>query len=1026
MTSRRDLLKGAAVLGGGAAFAAGFSETGERMYETVVSKAAAAGTTGRSQAPEFRVSPDGKLETNPDARIAFAMCMGCTTQCGVRVRIDTKTDTVTRVTGNPYSPLSTDPHVPMGMPVRKALLTLSRLGEQGLAGRSTACGRGNAVLEAQTSPWRITRPMKRVGPRNGGRWQEISFEQLVKEVVEGGDLFGEGHVKGLRELRSFEPIDAKRPELGPKVNKVALLNAVDDGRAAFVGRFIQKAYGSINYTGHGAYCGGAYRSGSGAVFGDTKTMPHAKPDLQNAEFVIFMGTAPANAGNPFKRQGTLIAKARTDGSLHYVVVDPVLGHSDNLASKERGRWVPIVPGTDAALAMAMIRWILDEKRYDATFLASPAKGVADAAGEAAWSNATHLVVTEENHPRRGFFLRGSDIGLPIAEADKYKEADPFVVIDAASEAPIAHAAASGPAALFVERTVEIAGQPVKVASSLALLAASARARTLDDYSAICGVPVAVIVGLAREFTAHGKRAAISTHGGTMAGNGFQAAFAIVMLNTLIGNLNRKGGTFVGAGGFNPHAGPKYQLEGFEGEVKPAGVPLSRNFPYEKTSEFKEKKAAGKAYPAAAPWFSTAGQLSTEWLPAALSGYPYGIEALILWSTNPVYGIPGVRAIAEKTLGDPRVIPLIVAVDPFVNETSCFADYLVPDVTMYESWGMVAPWAGVPSKSMAVRFPVVEPKTAKTAEGRPISVESFLIALAKALGLAGFGDGAITGADGRRHGLHSAEDWWYRAAANVAFTGKAPVGDASDDDVALAGVGRLMPSLKATLPEDEVGKVAFLFSRGGRHQPAAEAWTAEGKAAWPFDKPLQVWNEAVGTSRDATTGRRNAGVPGWIAPAFADGTAVAAKYPAKDWPLRLISQKSPLQNSYSIASRRLRGLHPENAAGIAAADAARLGVKTGDRIRITTPTGSVVAVAQVRHGVREGVVAVEHGFGHRELGARPHRIGDRMQPSDPGNGAGFALNDLGLVDPTRSSPAVFVDPIAGTAVRQAIPARIEAV
>ncbi len=1023
MTSRRDLLKGAAVIGGGAAFAAGFSETGERMLETVVSPAHARGTTGQSREPEFALV-DGKLQPNPEARVAFTMCMGCTTQCGVRVRIDAATDTVTRVVGNPYSPLSADPHVPMGAPVRKALTSLTRFEEQGLAGRSTACGRGNAVLEAQNSPFRITRPMKRIGPRNSGRWEPISFEQLVKEVVEGGDLFGEGPVAGLKALRSFEPIDPKRPELGPKVNRVAVLNSVDDGRAAFVGRFIQKAYGSINYTGHGAYCGGSYRSGSGAAFGDTKTMPHAKPDLPNAEFVIFMGTAPANAGNPFKRQGTLLAKARTDGKLNYVVVDPVLGHSDNLAAKERGRWVPIRPGTDAALAMAMIRWIIDEKRFDAAFLSSPNKAVADGAGEAAWSNATHLVVTEENHPRRGFFLRGSDIGLPVADADKYKDADPFVVIDPANDAPVAHAAATGSATLVVERAIEIAGQPVRVASSFALLAASAQAMSLDDYAAICGVPVDVVVGLAREFTSHGKKAAISSHGGTMAGNGFQSAFAIVMLNTLVGNLNRKGGTFVGAGGFNPYAGPRYKLDAFEGELKPSGVPLSRNFPYEKTSEFKEKKAAGKAYPAEAPWFSTAGQLSTEWLPAALSGYPYGLGALILWSTNPVYGIPGVRAIAEKTLGDPKKIPLIVAVDPFINESSCFADYVVPDTTMYESWGFAAPWAGVPSKSMLARWPVVEPKTAKTADGQPIGIETFLIAVAKAMALPGFGEGAITAADGRKLPLDRAEDWYFRAAANLGFTGKAPVGDATDDDVALAGVGRMMPALKAMLPEDEVKKVAFLYSRGGRHQPLAEAWSAEGKAAWPFEKPLQVWNEAVGTSRDAMTGKRNSGVPGWVPARFADGTAVSTRYPDKEWPLRLVSQKSPLQNSYSIVGRRLRGLHPENAAGISAADAARLGVKTGDKVRIATPTGSVVATAQVRHGVREGVIAVEHGFGHKELGARPHRIGDRLQPHDPGISAGFALNDLGLLDPTRSSPAVHVDPIAGTAVRQAIPARLE--
>jgi tetrathionate reductase subunit A len=128
----------------------------------------------------------------------------------------------------------------------------------------------------------------------------------------------------------------------------------------------------------------------------------------------------------------------------------------------------------------------------------------------------------------------------------------------------------------------------------------------------------------------------------------------------------------------------------------------------------------------------------------------------------------------------------------------------------------------------------------------------------------------------------------------------------------------------------------------------------------------------------------------------------------------------------MTHRRLRGLHPDNAVGVAAADADRLGIRTGDTVRLSTPTGSVVATAQVRHGVAPGVLVVEHGFGHRELGARSHRIGDATQPRDAGIGAGIALNDLGLLDPTRKSPAVFVDPIAGTAVRQGLPARLERV
>jgi len=35
-----------------------------------------------------------------------------------------------------------------------------------------------------------------------------------------------------------------------------------------------------------------------------------------------------------------------------------------------------------------------------------------------------------------------------------------------------------------------------------------------------------------------------------------------------------------------------------------------------------------------------------------------------------------------------------------------------------------------------------------------------------------------------------------------------------------------------------------------------------------------------------------------------------------------------------------------------------------------------------------------------------------------------LNDLGMLDPTLAKPGTWVDPVAGTAVRQGLPARIE--
>ncbi len=1019
-SSRRQMMGTATVAGAGLVAAAAVQAAPLTPRE--VGEAKVFGPAGCA-APEFKIDPaSGALALNPAQQVSYTSCLGCVTQCSVRVRIDRQSGQVIRVAGNPFSPLSTTVQLPYSATIRQSFLSLSRQGEQGLAGRSTACGRGAEAAATAQSPHRVLTPLKRVGPRNGGQWQPISFEQLLSEICDGGNLFGEGHVAGLRALRDLSPIDPQQPGLGAKVNQVAMLNGVADGRDALVRRFIQQAYGTINFVGHGSYCGGAYRSGSGAVFGDKRRMPHAKPDFENIEFCIFIGTAPSNAGNPFKRQAALLARARTEGKLSYVVIDPVLTQAQTVAVGSRSRWIPIRPATDGALAMAMIRWILEQERYDARFLAAPNANAAKAAGEASWSNASHLVITSAKHPRSGRFLRASDLGRPIT-GERYGDDDAYVAIDAASGQLVSTAEAGGPARLFHEGTLEIGGAAVEVKTALSLLRESAQQQTLEQYSQACGIPVATIVELAREFTSHGKKAAVNLHGGMMAGNGFANAHALVMLNVLIGNLNRKGGTLVNGGVF-PDAGkgPRYNLADFDGAVTPKGTPLGRNVPYEKSAEFERKRASGSPYPAQQPWFPNAPQLATEWLSAAFSNYPYSLKALLLWNTNPLYGVAGLRSQVERDLADPKKLPLIIAIDPFINETTAFADYIVPDTVFTESWGWAAPWGAVPTKMTTARWPVVAPRTQRLADGQPLSVDSFVIALAKRLGLPGFGAGAITDRNGGRHGLDRAEDWYLRGGANIAFAGT-PVADASDDDLALCGVDNLRPQLEKILGGDEWRKVAAVLAHGGRFQNAAETYTGE-VATNRFPRPLLVYNEEVAASRDSFSGQRLAGVPVWSAPRFSDGSSVRQHFPEKDWPLALVSYKSPLQSSYSIGLDRLRSLHPVNAVLLHPVDAQALGVADGAAVIVETPGGSVRLQARVTEGVTRGVAAIEHGFGHRELGARAHRIGGQLQPAKPGLGAGVNLNDLGLADPTRKTRALWLDPVAGSSVRNGLPARIK--
>lgn len=1024
--SRRNFIKGATAVGAATAFGFGYSHTVNKMLKSVlVDEHPRDAISGNALAVEYSVNVNtGKLELNPEQTVAYTMCMGCTTVCGVRVRIDNKSQKVLRVTGNPYHVLSSDPFLPYETSVADSFQSLSRFQEKGLEARSTACGRGNAVLDKLTSPGRVKVPLKRVGPRGSGRWAPISFEQLVEEVVEGGDLFSEGHVDGLRVIRDLKtPIDSEHPEFGPKANQLAVMAPFKDGRLRFAARFAKLSFGTVNFTGHRSYCGLSMRSGYAALLGNWKKQPHLKPDFANSEFLLFIGTSPGNAGNPFKRQGKLIAQGRSDGNLKYVVVDPVLTNSDNLAAEDRSSWIPIKPNTDGALVMGMIRWILEHHRYDEKFLRQPSPAAAKAAGEASYSNASHLVIVEPNHPRNGKFLRASDLDPSVVNT-KSKLASIMVIDEASGNIMAANQA--GPSALYYQgRLQTISGESIDVKTSFSLLQEESNKYSLAEYAGICGIDAKTIENLAHEFTSHGKRAAVDTHGGTMGSNGFYNAFAIVMLNALVGNLNWKGGTSIGGGRFKEIApGPRYNLKKFPGKVKPRGLGLGRNhLPYEKSSEYKRKVAQGEnPYPSQSPWYPLSPAMSSEYLTSALNGYPYRLKALILWSSNPLYGMAGLSNQVREKLADPKELPLIISVDPFINESNVYADYIVPDSVLYESWGWASAWGGNLTKVSTARWPVVAPDIAKTADDIPIEMETFFIAVAKRMALPGFGEGAIQDKQGNKYPIHRAEDFYIRAAANVAYFGDA-VPDVSDEELSLSGVDIILERIKKVLKPQEWRKVAYVYARGGRFENADQAYDGE-RLKYRYKKPMQIYDEHLASARNSMTGKRYSGTPIWISPRLADGSSLEDAFPQKQWPFKVISTKSNLQSSHTIGLASLQQVHPKNGISIHTNDAAALGVSTGDQIRITTPGGSVVGAALVRNGIQPGVLGIEHGFGHRQLGARPHQIGDHLTKANPIAGYGVNINDLGFSDPVKKGLSVLTDWVVGNVVRQGIPAKVE--
>lgn len=94
----------------------------------------------------------------------------------------------------------------------------------------------------------------------------------------------------------------------------------------------------------------------------------------------------------------------------------------------------------------------------------------------------------------------------------------------------------------------------------------------------------------------------------------------------------------------------------------------------------------------------------------------------------------------------------------------------------------------------------------------------------------------------------------------------------------------------------------------------------------------------------------------------------------------------------------------------------------ERVRVKS---SLVGVAIVRDGIRQGAIAIEHGYGHWELGAREHHVDGKPMATNPELATGVCLNTLGFADATRNGHVnTWVETVSGGVVRQGLPVRVE--
>ncbi|RMH59755.1 MAG: molybdopterin oxidoreductase [Candidatus Hydrogenedentota bacterium] len=1023
--TRRELLKSAAFVGGCSAFASVLG-------------------TSRALAERLLGAPEGVYELSLPENVIYTTCLQCHVDCPIKTKY--WDGVLAKITGNPYSPQSMLPHIPYETSPKVSVLIDAKV-----------CPKGQAGIQTYYDPYRIRKVLKRVGPRGSNRWKSIPFDQFIKEVVEGGKLFSEAgenrHVAGFKEvlavrdeakakalkddakkfakgeitLEQFRSrhgdlskllVDPQHPDLGPRNNGFTFLaGRIEHGRKEF-GKWFTKACGSVNFYEHTTICEQSHHIAFSEMT-HHKTH-HLKPDLLNSEFVIFWGTGAFEANFGLTPMAEKVTSGLVERGLKMAVVDPRLSKT---AAKAKW-WLPVKPGKDVHLAMAMHRWILENGRYDARFLANANKAAAKEDGESCWSDATALVFIEDGRPAR--YVRGKDLGRGGEERVIVSGGRPVVVKE------------EGPAQegeLFAE--VEIGGKKAKTV--LSVWRDEAFKKTIEDWAKEAGVPVRKIVEVAREFTSHGKRSAIDLYRGPVQhANGLWAAQAIIALNVLIGNIDWKGGLSKGGGHWHEDGSKPAGVFKIKGRLKKLfptwGPKMSREKArYEDYSLFREQ-----GYKAPRLWYPFSGNIYQEVIPSAAARYPYGCEILLLHKGTPALSTPAGHRYIE-TLKDPKKIPLFIASDIVIGETSMYADYILPDLTYLERWGTPHVTPDVNSATSKVRQPAAKPLTEEctvAGEKMPISLEAFCIAVGKALKLPGFGKNAV----GEGASLDRPEDFYLKAVANLAVGDKpgqdVPEADGEELAVFRAARRHLPPSVfdeakwKRAIGNDESlwRKVVYVLNRGGRYAPFETAY--DGKFMKKrLAHAFHLFYDDVARSRNAMTGAYFPGLPlvdSPVAMGVADAKGRAVRQSEK-YPLALFTFKE----SFGGHSRTISnywtnlGLYPENYVLLNVRDAARYGVRDGETVRLVSeanPEGvfslgngekrAVEAKVKVLQGIRPGTVGVSWHFGHWAYGSRDVVVDGGTIRGDRRRAAGACPNPLMLVDPALGDMCL-TDPIGAS-------------
>lgn len=496
----------------------------------------------------------------------------------------------------------------------------------------TLCPKGQGQIQAIYDPNRVKTPLKRTNAKGApGEWKAVTWEEAMTEVS-----------TTVKEVLDRDP------------SLVLWQKGRSKSKELYDEAFVEAL--GCSKLGHGAYCSDA---GYRAMEYTVGLKGVLNPDLEHAQLVLAWGWNAVEAGGnqlcyiTWPRQ---LLEARERGA-RFVFIDPRIRGAGPFADE----WLPIKPGSDLALALALSNQLIQNDTIDRDYLTT-------------YTNGPYLV--EES----GYFARKGETEL---------------VWDERTGAPVPVRTEGARQAL--EGTFELpSGKPVRTAFQV--FKDQVAQYTPDFVAEACGIPAEQVSGLAELI---GEKAMIGSTieidgkdlplrpVGVMAYHamqqelGFQATRAMAQMLMLIGALGAVGGAT---------ATSKWEIDdkyidndSIEVAEPPYGFTLSESkyFPINSGS----------------PSIMARVMLDPE---------KYGVEALpevmIIHMTNPVVAFPNnddIKAAYAK-------FRHITVLSPWLTETAdLFADIVLPTATIEKYEGpLSATDTIVDAKTM--RIPPMDP------------------------------------------------------------------------------------------------------------------------------------------------------------------------------------------------------------------------------------------------------------------------------------------------------------------------------